>query len=238
MASNPPGACCVERSLHEGEAKGAHVDIFGLPTYQVGQENGNDRILIIVSDIHGFKFKNTLLLADNFAKAGYHVLLPDILKGDPVGDADLQTWLKSHTPEITTPIVDGFVTKVKSEYKPKTLVGVGYCFGAKYLIKLMTDEKPFFDSGAIAHPSFVTIEEVKAITKPILISAAEIDPIFTTELRHETEKALTEGKKTFQIDLFSGVSHGFTSRGDISVPHIKYAKEKAFQDQVAWFQQA
>lgn len=238
MASNPPGACCLARTLHDGEAKGAHVEVLGHSAYQIGQENGNDRILIIVTDIYGYKFKNTLLLADNFAKAGYHVLIPDILNEDPVeAGADFQEWLGKHSPEVTSPIIESFVSKVKSEFKPKTLVGVGYCFGAKYVIRLISDEKPWFDAGAAAHPSFVTIDEVKAISKPILISAAEVDPIFTTELRHETEKVLTEGKKRFQIDLFSGVLHGFAVKGDVSVPVVKYAKEKAFQDQLAWFDQ-
>lgn len=142
-----------------------------------------------------------------------------------------------HTPEETSPIVEGFVSKVKAELKPKTLVGIGYCFGAKYLVRLISKEKPWFDSGAIAHPSFVSFEEVEAIEKPILISAAAIDLIFTAELRHETERILIENENTFQLDLFGKVSHGFSSRGDISVPHSKYAKEKVFDDQVAWFAQ-
>lgn len=237
MASNPPGACCLKRTLHEGDLIGTTVDIFGLPVYQVGKEHGNDRILVILTDIYGFDFKNTRLLADQFSRSGYHVLVPDILKGNPATPGiDLPEWLKSHTAEITSPITEGFVSKVKTELKPKSLVGIGYCFGAKYLVQLIGKDA-IFDAGAIAHPSFVTIEEVEAITKPILISAAEIDPIFTVELRHETEKVLVEGKKTFQIDLFSGVSHGFTSRGDISIPQVKYAKEKAFKDQVEWFNQ-
>lgn len=237
MASNPPGACCLKRTLHEGELIGKDVRIFDSNVYQVGEANGNERILIILTDIYGFDFKNTRLIADQFSRSGYHVLVPDILNGDPAKpDTNLPEWLKNHTPEITEPIIKNFVTQVKNELKPKTLVGIGYCFGAKYLIQLI-GAQPIFDAGAIAHPSFVSIEEVKAITKPILISAAEIDPIFTTELRHETEKVLVEGKKVFQIDLFSSVAHGFTSRGDISIPQVKYAKEKAFKDQVAWFEQ-
>lgn len=241
MASNPPGACCITRTLHEGEPEGTLLDFLGLPTYQVGQENGNDRVLIILSDILGYKFKNTLLIADNFAKAGYHVLIPDILKGDDYQDLNslklLPDWLPRHTPEETSPIVEGFVSKVKAELKPKTLVGIGYCFGAKFLVRLISKEKPWFDSGAIAHPSFVSLEEVEAIEKPILISAAAIDLIFPAELRHETERILIENENTFQLDLFGKVSHGFSSRGDISVPHSKYAKEKVFDDQVAWFAQ-
>ncbi|CAK7894046.1 hypothetical protein CAAN1_02S02036 [[Candida] anglica] len=238
MASNPPGACCTQSTIHEGEPSGSFVDILGHSTYQVGKENGNERILVIITDIHGYKFKNTLLVADQFCKAGYHVLIPDILNEDPyeANKATLQDWIKNHTADITTPIIDSFVSKVKDEFKPKTFVGVGYCFGAKYLVQLI-GKNPLFDAGAIAHPSFVTIEDIKAITKPILISAAETDPIFPVELRRQTEDALIEGKNRYQIDLFSHCSHGFAIKGDISIPEVKYAKEKALNDQVFWFAQ-
>lgn len=42
-------------------------------------------------------------------------------------------------------------------------------------------------------------------------------------------------KATYQINLFSGVEHGFAVRGDISKKHIKFAKEQAFFQAVAWF---
>ena len=37
-------------------------------------------------------------------------MIPDILKGDPIVSFDeLQAWLPKHTPEITAPIVNGFL---------------------------------------------------------------------------------------------------------------------------------
>lgn len=37
------------------------------------------------------------------------------------------------------------------------------------------------------------------------------------------------------MSLFSGVEHGFAVRGDVSKKHVRYAKEQAFYQAVAWF---
>jgi hypothetical protein len=39
----------------------------------------------------------------------------------------------------------------------------------------------------------------------------------------------------YQITLYSSVEHGFAVRGDISKKEVKYAKEAAFVQAVAWF---
>jgi dienelactone hydrolase len=93
--------------------------------------------------------------------------------------------------------------------------------------------------GFLAHPSFVSPEELTSITGPISIAAAEFDNIFPTEKRHETEELLLgdKVKQPFQINLFSGVHHGFGVRGDLSNKQVKYGKEQAFLQAVSWFDQ-
>ena len=99
--------------------------------------------------------------------------------------------------------------------KPTFLGGIGYCFGAKFAVQNLSING-YLDAAAVAHPSFVSMEEVKAIKRPIIISAAETDQVFAPELRHQTEDELAklEGVR-YQVDLFSGVTHGFAVRGDI-----------------------
>ena len=91
------------------------------------------------------------------------------------------------------------------------------------------------DVGYLAHPSLVTEEELAKVNRPLSIAAAEIDDIFTTENRHSSEKILAGLGKPYQINLYGGVSHGFSIRGDVTVPHIKFAKEQAFLQAVTWF---
>lgn len=235
MASNPPGACCVEKSLHDGTPKGTFSTIAGLDTYSVGEEYGNENIIVIMTDVNGHKFSNVNLIADQLSTLGkYKVLIPDILKGDAIQEP-LETWIPKHVPEITTPIVNGFLTAIRKELSPKYLCGIGYCFGAKYVIQNLAKDG-LLDIGAGAHPSFVTEQDVEDIEKPIIISAAQIDPIFTVELRHKTEEILTKKESVrWELDLFSNVVHGFAVKGDMSIPQVKYAKEKVIIDQLGFF---
>lgn len=87
----------------------------------------------------------------------------------------------------------------------------------------------------MAHPSGVLEDELGSITGPLSIAAAETDSIFTATKRHESEVILKATKQPYQINLFSGVSHGFAVRCDLTVPTEKFAKEQAFSQATAWF---
>lgn len=237
MASNPPGICCTNKVDHDGTPKGHYKELFGLDTYQIGEQNGTDKVIVIITDVYGYKLNGVLLIADEFAANGYHVLIPDILNKDPIQEPlaeNFPSWIKNHGPDVTSPIVDGYLQKLRSEWKPKFVAGIGYCFGGKYVVLNLSSEG-HLDVGAVAHPSLITIEEVANIKKPLLISAAETDHIFPPDLRLQTESKLNEIGATYAINLFSQTHHGFGCKGDLSDPNIKYAKEKTVFDQLHWF---
>lgn len=101
----------------------------------------------------------------------------------------------------------------------------------------MRHYKDGIDVGYVAHPSFVDEDELAAITGPFAISAAETDSIFPAEKRHRSEVILLETKQPYQINLYSGTSHGFAVRADLKDKQQKYGKEQAFLQAVAWFDQ-
>ncbi|CCD23031.1 protein AIM2 NDAI_0A08780 [Naumovozyma dairenensis CBS 421] len=241
MASNPPGKCCFSGYRHEGETSGVHEMMYNVETYITGTTSPSDKVIVIMTDVYGNHFTNVLLIADQLALAGFKVYIPDILFGDIVssmdGSVDFNGWLAKHDPITTRKIVDNFLSNLRKEFNPKFVGIVGYCFGAKFAVQQISEVDGLADICAIAHPSGVSIDELKLIgkNKPLLIAAAETDPIFPAELRHQTEDTLKEIGARYQIDLFSGVSHGFASRGDASDPVIKYAMDKALHDQIFWF---
>lgn len=239
MASNPPGKCCTVVNLHEGTPVGEFKALHGVDTYVTGQENPSSRVVVIVTDIFGYNLPNTMLNADKFAKHGnYQVYIPDILMGDiydPTKET-IEAWFGKHPPAKTQQIVETFLKGLREKLSPSFVGLVGYCFGAKYAVQ-QVGENALADAVAIAHPSFVSMEEVAAIKKPVIISAAEVDSIFPAELRHATEDKLAEIKARYQLDLFCGVSHGFACRGDLSDPLVRYAAEKTLTDQLHWFSQ-
>ncbi|CAI4054416.1 hypothetical protein SKDZ_01G0160 [Saccharomyces kudriavzevii ZP591] len=240
MASHQPGKCCFEGVYHEGSPKGYHEEIFGLDTYVTGTASPKDKVIVIMTDVYGNKFNNVLLTADQFADAGYKVFIPDILFSNAISSdkpIDRNAWFQKHSPEVTKKIVDGFMKLLKLEFDPKFIGVVGYCFGAKFAIQHINPKGGLANAAAIAHPSFISIEEIEAIgsEKPLLISAAEEDHIFPADLRHLTEEKLKDIHAIYQLGLFSGVAHGFAARGDISNPAVKYAKRKVLLDQIYWF---
>jgi dienelactone hydrolase len=143
-------------------------------------------------------------------------------------------WLKSHTTEIIEPILAAVIKSLRSEHGITRIGAVGYCFGGKYVVRYLAAGKGV-DAGFIAHPSFLTTEEVDAITGPLSIAAAEVDHIFPAELRRKVEDTLQKKKLPYQVALYGGVDHGFAVRTDLSIREKKFAKESAYFQAVRWF---
>ncbi|CDO94433.1 unnamed protein product [Kluyveromyces dobzhanskii CBS 2104] len=241
MASNPPSKCCAQGFYHAGSPTGTISDVYGLETYVTGDESlKSEHVLVILTDVYGIKLNNVLLIADQLAAAGFRVYIPDILFSDEIvsldGSFDFKSWLDRHNSEKTHGIIQDFLTKLKQDTDPKKIGVIGYCFGGKYALLQINETAGLADAAAIAHPSFVNIGEVEAIgKKPLLISAAETDNLFTAELRQQTVETLIKQGSIYQINLFSGVSHGFAVRGDLNEPQVRYAQDKTIEDQISFF---
>ncbi|KAK2771919.1 hypothetical protein FQN52_005141 [Onygenales sp. PD_12] len=240
MASNPPAACCTRGFKHEGTATGEIKKIGDTDAYFAYPSNANpDKAIIILTDVMGI-YPNAQFVADDYAARGYLVVIPDLFHGKALtlnqfasGQVDIMAWLKDHTPETVDPVTLATIKYVRETLGIKRIGAAGYCFGAKYVTRFLKDGN--IDVGYVAHPSFVSPEELSAITGPYAISAAETDTIFPANLRHQSEEILAKSGLPYQINLFSGVEHGFAVRGDLTNKSIKFAKEQAFVQAVTWF---
>ena len=160
-------------------------------------------------------------------------------------DFDLPKWFAQgssgdnpHTKEVVDPIVETSIKYLREEKGFKKIGAVGYCFGAKYVVRFLgasSVQGGGIDVGYIAHPTLVEEAEIEAIGGPLSISAAEFDQQFTTDKRHKSEEIFKAGKKIYQINLFQGTEHGFAVRCDLAVKTQRFAKEQAFLQAVAWF---
>ncbi|KAL3464546.1 esterase/lipase [Aspergillus heterothallicus] len=249
MASLPSASCCYQGVKHEGATKGTLSRVASFEAYIVQPESHTaDKAILILTDVIGHKFINVQLIADQLAANGYFVMVPELFDGNPIplnrpGDFDIVAWRdgkyhpqgRAHVPENIDPIVDACVEELRSKYNFKTIGAIGYCFGAKYVVRHLRPDIGKIDVGFIAHPSWVAEEELRAIKGPLAISAAETDVIFPDEKRHESEVILKEAGLPYQITLFSGVSHGFAVRGDPTDRSARYAKESTFFHSLQWF---
>jgi dienelactone hydrolase len=199
--------------------------------------------ILYIPDILGI-WQNSQLLADEFAAAGYTTLVIDLFNGDQMLPNEVTSdkvlkWTEHghdgkspHTTQEIDPIVQRALAYMRGEMGFERIGAVGYCFGGKYVARHGING---IDAGFIGHPSFVTDEELTSFKRPLSIAAAEVDVIFPAELRHKSEKLLEESGIAYQINLYSGVAHGFAVRCDLSKKLTRWRKEQAFRQALEWF---
>jgi len=225
---------------HEGTPTGEVKNIGGINVYHAYPPNkSTDNAILFLTDIFGLQLPQNRLLADSYAAAGYLVLLPDYFKGDPIPadtpkSFDRNAWRTRHPQAEISNIIDGTVGYARDTLKVKRLGAVGFCFGGPYVVRQLAKGKGV-DVGFIAHPGAFTDAELGGITGPLAVAAAETDQSLAPARRHEVETLLAKNNATYQINLYSGVSHGFAIRVDMNNWRQVYGKEAAFNQALLWF---
>jgi len=240
---------CIKGVTHEGTPIGKIEKIGGVDTYVVKPEGeyAKDKAILYLPDVFGLPIINAKLLADDFARNGYQVYIPDYLNDDPIpadalndGKFDLMGWLSKHGSDVTRPLLDKVIAGLK-EQGITTFAATGYCFGGRYVWDLALEN--VIKVGATSHPSLIKVpedlEKLVATSKvPLLINSAEIDEMYGPTQQAKGDEILGDGKYApgYKRTYYPGTTHGFAVRGDMSDPKVKAGKEGAFTETVAWFQ--
>ncbi|OAA65773.1 Dienelactone hydrolase [Niveomyces insectorum RCEF 264] len=242
--AKPSGECCLKGHLHEGEPRGKIEEILGIKTYVATPSKPTGHILFYFPDVFGL-FKNGQLVMDSFADAGFQVLGIDYFMGkDPIylhrnpdgttePGFDFDVWKIKHQ-AFAAENLTKWVDAAKEKYgKPDTKYAcVGYCFGAPYVCEELA--RGSVSAGAFAHPAFLKEHHFHNIKGPLFLSCAEVDQTFGDESRRKAVDILISEKKTFQVQLFSGVVHGFALRGDVNNPYERFVKEQSLDAIAKW----
>jgi dienelactone hydrolase len=245
-------SCCKIDSIHTGHPRGTIQTINNISTYITFPPGTTTppasdsstttptpkygRALLVLPEVHGLVLPNVLLLADIFARElGCPVIAPNLFGTDPFpvakpdgwdDEKELEAFQARHHPGTVDPILDALIDWVQQPVSSggfggvRSLGGVGYCFGGRYVIRLLAAGK--IDAGAVNHPSFFTIEEVRSLVQrrprgamagscysPLAIFAAEEDDIFPESKRRATEDVLKEIGAAWWCSTFGGTEHGF-----------------------------
>lgn len=225
--------------MHSGTTTGSLETLNGVRHYVTGDKSSKN-VIVFYPDVFGPVYKNSQLLADSYAKEGYFVVIPDLFDGDYVPENaenfDWPTYLHNHRLDVVQPIADKTWEWIKANTSASFVGTIGFCFGAKYAVRDLSTGRSA--AASIFHPSFVTIDEIAAIKAPLMINAAEVDQIYTVELRHQTEEKLQEIGARYVQTLYSNTAHGFACRSDPADKVAWAAMEKAFWDTCWWFNSA
>jgi len=253
-------SCCASGHAHTGTPTGTVEKIAGLDVYVAKSSNGSKaKSVVFIADIFGWHLTNTRLLADEYAKSGLYVYVPDFLDGDPVDEkflstlvptaedqenppanpgpkTDLGTWIGGHGDDVTRPRVDAFVDAVRKDLPEGGKLGaVGFCFGARYAT-LIGSKDATVDAVVVNHPSLITPEEIGAATVPYLVNIGDKDNFFPVEQITQVKEQLGKNKDlVWDVQVYPRAAHGFAVRGDISQEYQKVNRDKALHNTTAWF---
>ncbi|KAH8919589.1 alpha/beta-hydrolase [Atractiella rhizophila] len=237
---------CVSGVRHEGETKGKVEKINGVDSYIAipEMEYPKDKALLLLTDIFGIQLKNALLLADDFALNGFHVVAPDLFNGgsaepnalSPGSNFDLHGFLGKHKVDDVLAIIKKVIAGL--EEKGITVFGAtGYCFGGKFVSLLAQEGK--IKAGVMNHPSLLDFpsefETIKKANVPILWNTAEDDFQMNQEYQADADRIFKDDPN-YKRNFYPGTQHGFAVRGDLSQEKIKFAKENSFKESVQWLQ--
>ncbi|KAH9765330.1 DLH domain-containing protein [Citrus sinensis] len=226
--------CCANPPTLNPTAGGGHVEnLGGLNAYVNGSPHSKLAVLL-VSDV--YDALNLRKLADKIAAAGFYVAVPDFLHGDPYvpnAGRTLQDWIKDHGTDKAFEEAKPVIHAIKS--KGITAIGAaGFCWGAKVAVQLAKRE--FIQAAVLLHPSFVTVDDIKAVEVPTAVLGAEFDQISPPDLLKQFEEVLTaKSEVDGYVKIFPKVSHGWTVRYNVEDKSAVKCAEEAHQDMLEWF---
>lgn len=143
----------------------------------------------------------------------------------------IDMWLARHTPEKVLPLLHKVIEGAKEEFADAVANGggiyaVGYCFGAKYVLLLGSEQSdlvaeapkdeeegatktaPLIKAGALAHGTLITAEDIEAVKVPISMACVENDSLFPEEVLEAGRKSLEKNKVEHEIEVYKNVPHG------------------------------
>ena len=172
--------------------------------------------VLMIHDRSGFS-ENTLADAQMIAKLGYVVFAEDIFgKGVVPKDVPEMTKLitiyNNDRPLMRARAQAGFeILKAQPMVDPAKLASVGYCFGGTVGIELIETGAPLLGFVSV-HGSFnkFTPEAAKNIKGRVLILHGAEDPVAPMEEVNALISQFRAAKVNFEVNLYSGTTHGFT----------------------------
>ncbi|KEY73707.1 hypothetical protein S7711_06281 [Stachybotrys chartarum IBT 7711] len=230
----------VSAIRHTGRTVGREVvNADNITLYVTGKRS--DTAVLYLTDVFGIQLPENKLLADSFGRAGYLTVAPDMFNGTPAPadinaspDFNVTEFLYEHRPEIVDPVIASAIRYMRTQLRVKRIGVTGYCFGGRLTFRTLT-EGSGVEAGFAAHPSFAEDDEIVNISGPLALAAAENDDLLPAERRHEYEELLRSSGQPYYVSLYSGTSHGFGVRANVSDPVQRFGKEQAFFQAVRWF---
>jgi len=124
-------------------------------------------------------------------------------------------------PAVASARFERFVKHIQNEKKYIKIGALGYCFGGRIVTPLAATD--LFSSVVIAHPSSLSVDDIKKIKIPTSWICAEEDPLFKIRKDAEDAFASRQDGLAYEFKDYKGTVHGFGARPNMGIPTIKVA---------------
>lgn len=215
--------------------------------------------------VFGWEVRNTRLLADNYAKAGFYVYLPDVHEADDLPEELLQDieprreltmtekatstanvattlgpWLVKHREAVSKPLIDGFINAVRMIPGTDKVGTIGFCWGGRYsILAAHGADKPGqgVDAAYACHPSLVAIPgDFEPVKKPLSLALGSKDSLLgEKEIGQIREVMDKKSDVPHEIRVYEDQVHGFALRGDFKSEKDKKDMDEAEKQGIDWF---
>lgn len=155
------------------------------------------------------------------------------------GKLDLPNFMARNAKDVRTPEMVTFAKFLRGKHH--RVGAIGFCYGSWAAFQLggmqADGSTPLVDCISIAHPTFLTKEEISNVDVPVQICAPEIDPQFTAELKAYALAEIPKLGVPFDFQHFPGLEHGFAVRGSRDNPAEMKGLQRAMRVAVLWFKE-
>lgn len=140
-------------------------------------------------------------------------------------------------PGVVRARAENYIRMIKSKQIYSKIAVIGYCYGGGVALGIAA-QKGLVDVVVAAHAGPVDVGEVSRAVTPLMMICSEEDVWLPPPKRDQVEAALKGNTATdTKMEYYPGTVHGFACRPNMSIPQVKEAFEKAFEDSVQWFNQ-
>ncbi|KAK6334800.1 hypothetical protein TWF718_010245 [Orbilia javanica] len=224
-ASTSSGDFSASAHLRTGNPDGKFEEVGGRRTYVAPAPDGSKaKTLIYLTDMFGVDLLNHQLLADTYAKGGFHVLMPDILDGDGLPAEFINTaepklsvqekmsvlerttnhatlmatmgpkGLK-HREAVSKPKVDAFIASLHQDPSISKLGIIGTCWGGRHAI-LQAHPDTGIAAAAALQPSFTVSGDWEPVSVPTYIAFGSKDTLVPVSRTSAASLFTGEGAST------------------------------------------
>lgn len=232
---------CAEGFPWEGQPKGAEITLANVPAYvarPAGEAKSAHGAILFINDVFGWRANNNRIACDFLAgAAGLPVYLPDFFGADVFTMETRMEFLTKHDVALTQPKLEEILQALRPLHGGASakLGAIGFCWGGRYALRLGAQGQ--LAASVACHPSRVSPSDdsLASTSAPTLLLLAQGDPIFSGELREQTEGLIRSSGAALEAHEYAGVKHGFTVRCDPSDPVAVKARDDAQDKAAAWF---